>query len=177
MIEVLVTIVILAIGLLGLMNMQGRLQRSEVESYQRTQALMLLQDMASRIEVNRADTSSYVIGDPNDPASIGSGSTCPTAVATLQERDRKEWCEALQGAGETEGGTNVGAMIGGRGCVYELFGGAEYQVTVAWQGLGPISSPSVICGKGNYDAAGTECINDLCRRSVTTIVRLGDLPP
>ena len=41
MIEVLVTIVICVIGLWGLTEVQARLQMSEMESYQRSQALML----------------------------------------------------------------------------------------------------------------------------------------
>ncbi|MDP3678960.1 MAG: prepilin-type N-terminal cleavage/methylation domain-containing protein, partial [Methylotenera sp.] len=49
LLEVLVTIVILAIGLLGLAGLQAKLQSSEMESYQRAQALILLNDMASRI--------------------------------------------------------------------------------------------------------------------------------
>lgn len=178
MIEVLVTIVILIIGLLGLMQMQSRLQKSEVESYQRTQALMLAKDMANRISMNRADAASYQIGDPNTPTSIG-GSTCPTATGTLQERDRNEWCEALQGAAEVQAGSNVGALINGRGCVYSLDGGREYLVTVVWQGLTPIAAPGVICGKETpnpYDG-GTNCIDDLCRRAVSTVVRMGTLPP
>ena len=43
MIEVLVTIVICVIGLWGLTKVQSRLQMSEVESYQRSQALMLME--------------------------------------------------------------------------------------------------------------------------------------
>jgi type IV pilus assembly protein PilV len=186
MIEVLVTIAILAIGLTGLMQMQSRLQKSEMESYQRTQALMLVNDMASRISTNRADAASYVIGDPTDPTSIGDVTIdCPTADPTsdtVQEVDRAEWCNALKGASERQGTSNVGALIGGRGCVYELADadGVEYMVSVVWQGLTPISAPSVICGKeptNPYDRVGSECVNDLCRRAVTTIVRLVTLPP
>ena len=183
MIEVLITIVIVAIGLGGLMLMQSRLQKSEVESYQRTQALMLVNDMANRISTNRADAASYVIGAEDDETSIGGG-VCPTASTTLQERDRAEWCDALQGAAERESGNSVGALIGGRGCVYELAGGREYMVTVVWQGLTPISSPTVICGKDLYDGPaspvgpeGYDCVDDLCRRSFSTVVRFGTLPP
>jgi type IV pilus assembly protein PilV len=187
MIEVLVTIAILAIGLTGLMQMQSRLQKSEMESYQRTQALMLANDMASRISTNRANAADYVIGDPNDPTSIGDVTDpCPVAVPgtdTVQEVDTAQWCNALQGASELQGTSNVGALIGGRGCVYQLpdVDGVEYMVSVVWQGLTPISAPSVICGKDSpnpYDGpVGSECVNDLCRRAVTTIVRLGTLPP
>ena len=179
MIEVLVTIVILAIGLAGILQMQTRLQKSEVESYQRTQAIMLVNDMANRIATNRANAASYVIGTETDPLSMGA-EVCPTALTTLQERDRVEWCNALKGASEVQSGSNVGSLIGGRGCVYERDGGSEYLVTVVWQGLTPISSPAVICGKESpnpFDGAGSDCVNDLCRRSFTTIVRFGTLPP
>ena len=172
MLEVLITIVILTIGLLGLAGLQSRLQASEMEAYQRAQALILLNDMASRITTNRANAASYVTGADSP---LGAGSACPTTTATQQEIDAGEWCDALQGAGETLDASNVGAMVGGRGCVEDL-GGGEYLVTVAWQGLGPVSAPpdSVACGAGEYDG-GTNCVGDLCRRTVTTIVRIGDL--
>ena len=172
MLEVLITIVILTIGLLGLAGLQSRLQASEMEAYQRAQALILLNDMASRIATNRAKAADYETGSD---APLGAGNACPTTTATQQEIDAGEWCDALQGAGETLDASNVGAMVGGRGCVEDL-GGGEYLVTVAWQGLGPISAPpdSVACGAGEYDG-GTNCVDDLCRRTVTTIVRIGDL--
>lgn len=176
MIEVLVTVVILAFGLLGLVGLQTKLQASEMEAYQRAQALILLQDMASRIASNRNAAASYVTATP-----VGTGATCatPTGTLTRQEQDAIEWCNALQGAAETEnsGASKIGAMIGGRGCV-ETVGTNEYMVTVAWQGLGPLSVPptSITCGAGLYNGtAGTPCVNDLCRRTVTTIVRIAAL--
>ena len=53
MIEVLVTIVILSFGLLSLAGVQARLQKTGLEAYQRSQAMLLLEDMAQRITVNR----------------------------------------------------------------------------------------------------------------------------
>ena len=53
MIEVLVTLIILLVGLLGLAGLMMQSQRSEMESYQRVQALILLQQMAGRINANR----------------------------------------------------------------------------------------------------------------------------
>lgn len=169
MIEVLVTLVIVAIGLLGLAGLQSRLQVSEMEAYQRSQALILLQDMANRLAANRANADAYETATP-----LGAGITCPTATATRQQADFSEWCAALQGAAETMGAARVGAMVGGRGCIEE-FGAGEYLITVAWQGLSPISAPAPACGQGSYDTAGTACTGDLCRRVVTTIVRIGDL--
>jgi type IV pilus assembly protein PilV len=172
LLEVLVTLIILAIGLLGLAGLQMRLQASEMEAYQRAQALILLNDMASRIAANRVNAASYVTGG----TPLGAGMTCPTGSATRQEADAAAWCEALQGTGETLGGSNVGTMVGGRGCVEQLVGTDDFMVTVAWQGLTPISAPpdSVTCGVGEYDG-GSGCVEELCRRTVTTIVRIGNL--
>ena len=174
LLEVLVTIIILAIGLLGLAGLQTRLQSSEMESYQRTQALIMLDDMASRIATNRTNAASYVTGAATP---LGGTAACPTTTATQQQTDAGEWCNALKGAGETLGGNDVGAMVGGRGCV-ESIGSDQYLITVAWQGMTPISAPpdSVACGQDLYNgAAGSACTDDLCRRTVTTIVRIGDL--
>jgi type IV pilus assembly protein PilV len=174
MIEVLVTMVIIAFGLLGMAGLQMRMQASEMESYQRSQALLLLSDIANRISVNRNNASSYLVA----PASaLGAGMTCPTTTSTMAQRDLGEWCNGIQGAAETSGGSKVGAMIGGRGCVESLPGG-DIMVTVAWQGLTPIAAPpaSVTCGANSYNAStGASCVNDLCRRAVTTIVRIATL--
>lgn len=171
MIEVLVTIVILTLGLLGMAGLQARLQVSEMESYQRTQALILLEDMANRIATNRSAAATYVTGSP-----LGAGTTCspPPSTPTVQQVDASEWCNALQGAAETSGGNKVGAMIGARGCVTSTIAN-EYMVTVAWQGMAPISAPpaSVTCGKDLYD--GGVCTGDRCRRAITTVVRIGTL--
>ncbi len=66
--------------------------------------------------------------------------------------DSAEWCNALQGAAETSGSSRLGTVIGGRGCVQDM-GNNEYLVTIAWQGLVPISAPpaGVACGKDLYD--------------------------
>lgn len=175
MVEVLVTLVIIAFGLLGMAGLQMRLQVSEVESYQRSQALLLLNDMANRIATNRtaATTGAYAVaaGSP-----LGVGMSCPGAVGTQAERDLKEWCEGLKGAAEVLGANNAGAMIGGRGCVESI--GGDIMVTVAWQGMTPIAAPpaSVGCGAGSYNGtAGAACVNDLCRRTVTTLVRIATL--
>lgn len=177
MIEVLVTIVIIAFGLLGLAGLQVRLQTSEMESYQRSQALLLLNDMGNRIATNRNNAASYVT---TAASPLGAGMTCPTTTASVVQNDLREWCNALKGAGETTGSgltkIEVGAMVGGRGCVESVDG--DYFVTVVWQGLTPIAAPpaSVACGAGSYNgAAGSSCVSDLCRRTVTTLVRIATL--
>jgi type IV pilus assembly protein PilV len=181
MMEILITIVVVVIGTLGLVEMQGRLQKSEMESYQRTQAMILLNDMASRISANRANAASYDRSAESTAfyGGLSSELTCSSLVAspaTLQGNDAAQWCQALQGAGETQAGTSVGAMIGGRGCV-EPNGADQFMVTVVWQGTTPIAAPpaNVTCGANLYNVAGTDCINDLCRRYVTTLVSIARL--
>jgi len=66
----------------------------------------------------------------------------------------------------------------------EILGAAankEYLVTVAWQGLAPVSAPpaSIACGLNLYNGAVTStssnCTADRCRRAVTTVVRIATL--
>ncbi len=180
LIEVLVTMIIVVLGLLGLAGLQVQLQKNEMESYQRSQALLLLNDMGNRIVTNRGAAASYVTG-ATDP--LGVAMTCPSTTTTVAQLDLRQWCQALQGAAETTGaGTatvSVGALVGGRGCVEDVDGGG-YLVTVAWQGLTPISAPpaSVACGAGSYNGTtGSSCIDDRCRRAVTTLVRIANLTP
>ena len=77
LIEVLVTVVIVALGLMGAAGLQSRMQLSEVEAYQRTQALVLLNDMANRITVNRsaaASVSTFAGASANTPTRFASPS-------------------------------------------------------------------------------------------------------
>lgn len=156
MIEVLVTIVILAFGLLGLSGIQARMLTMEMESYQRSQALLLLNDMASRLETRvAASGADYVTTDPlgtDDPTDCDSPAD---AVA----RDKCEWSNLLRGSAETSGSTNVGAMIGARGCITQIQAPNPavgvctpgiYEVAVAWQGLAGTVAPSNSCGSGEY---------------------------
>lgn len=157
LVEVLVTIVILLIGLLGLAGLQGRALNAQMESYQRSQALILLKDMADRIEANRANAAAYVTTGLN-PAYLGTDNAEETncsAKTTRQLRDSCEWNNALLGAAEKVGGNKVGAMIGARGCIYEVTPVATgnrglYVVTVAWQGLNSTAAPVSPCGQGKY---------------------------
>ena len=172
LIEVLVSIIVVAIGLLGLAGLQTRMQAAEMESYQRSQALVLLDDMAGRIATNRTQAASYVTTSANP---VGAGMTCPTVIATRQQSDVAAWCRGLQGAAEKMGNSSTGAMVGGRGCV-ESLPDNEYLITVSWQGLTPLSAPAAgaACGENLYNNAA-ECTGDKCRRVVTTLVRIGTL--
>lgn len=149
LLEVLVSIVILLVGVLGLAGLISRSQQAEMESYQRAQALVLLQDMVARINANRKNAVNYV----GTYAPTAATSPCPTTSTTAL--DLCEWQNALLGAAEKSGTSNVGAMIGARGCINELDASSTnkvYMVSVAWQGMGKTFAPtdSPACGANAY---------------------------
>jgi len=177
LIEVLVTLVIVAIGLFALAGLQAKLQVSEIDAYQRAQALLLLQDMADRIASNRNYAAAYVTGAGRGALGTGDSPAADCTTLASAARDRCEWSTALQGAAETaEDHSLTGAMVGARGCV-EGLGSNTYLITVVWQGLTPLSAPSagLACGAGNYGETDSPCGGDLCRRAVSTVVRIGTL--
>jgi type IV pilus assembly protein PilV len=177
LIEVLVTLVIVAIGLFALAGLQAKLQVSEIDAYQRAQALLLLQDMADRIASNRNYAAAYVTGAGRSALGTGDSPAADCTTLASAARDRCEWSTALQGAAETaEDHSLTGAMVGARGCV-EGLGSNTYLITVVWQGLTPLSAPSagLACGAGNYGETDSPCGGDLCRRAVSTVVRIGTL--
>ena len=167
MIEVLITIVILMIGLLGLAGLQTKALTAQMESYQRSQALILLKDMADRIDANRKNAASYV-------TTLGTGAACPAAGGSVASTDLNQWCNALLGAAEAQSGVgNVGAMIGARGCITQTIAPAtgvpsQYLVAVAWQGLNNTAAPTITCGAGQYG-------NETLRRVVALPVNIADL--
>ena len=176
LIEVMITVMVLSFALLGLAKLQMQLQVTEMESYQRTQALLLSRDMANRISTNRLAATAYVT-----TSALGTGMTCPTtnAASSMADKDLSQWCSAITGAAEKNGTSDAGSVIGGRGCVERLGTSNEYMITVAWQGLTPLVAPasSVTCGAGAYrTSTGGVCDStELCRRAVTTVVRFESL--
>ena len=178
LVEVLVTIVILMIGLLGLAGLQGRALTSQLESYQRSQALVLLKDIENRINANRKHAADYVTASNT---TLGVGLGCPAAATPVASVDKNEWCGALKGAAEGQsGGTATGAMIGARGCVYQITApasgvAATYRAVVAWQGLNSSKAPDITtatspgkCGQGLYG-------NESLHRVVALPISIADL--
>lgn len=197
MVEILITIVIVVIGLLGIAGLQARAHVAELESYQRAQALVLLYDMVDRINNNRLAASCYAIttnttnGTPYLGDSAGGGhfstptSACAVsspAINTLANNAINEWDALLQGSAETKGTSSVGAMIGARGCVsYDsgteyidatsganIAGTGMYTVAVSWQGMAESFSPTATCAKNLYGSENR-------RRTVWVTMRLATL--
>jgi type IV pilus assembly protein PilV len=174
LVEVLVTVVVLAFGLLGIAALQAKMQVGTVESYQRAQAVVLLDDMRARLLGNAAHAADYVTTAP-----LGTGDSTATDCTSLAigaARDRCEWSQELQGSAEkTSAGSASGAMVGARGCVDQVqapnpaAGVCQpgiYRISVAWQGLHPTLAPSLSCGANRYGP-------DANRRAIAVQVTIG----
>ena len=169
LIEVLVAIVIVVIGLLGLAGLQARINLSEMESFQRTQAIVLMQDMADRIISNRKNAANYITAAP-----LGTGNASGDCSGLfMSDKDLCEWNNALLGAAESASGSKVGAMIGARGCIQQTVATMpqQYVISVTWQGLNPTVTPAAAlnCAQGLYGA------DDRLRRIMTTTVTMACL--
>jgi len=168
MMEVLITIVILTVGLLGVAGLQARMQLAEVESYHRSHAIVLLQDMVDRVAANRRNAMNYVTATP-----LGTGNAVQNCIGlTGSAYDLCEWNNALLGASETSsGGQQVGAMIGARGCITNVSATMprEFTVAVVWQGVAPTAAPTATtCGQGLYGDEQT-------RRALVANIKIGCL--
>jgi type IV pilus assembly protein PilV len=182
LIEILVTIVILVFGLLGIVGLQARATNVEMESYQRGQALSLLREMESRIaasrgiveagflsaQVSSTDGSVYMgagAGAENFTDADGACVPPPSPVATNADRlvaarfEACQWALQLIGSAAQEGATNVGAMIGARGCLLRMNppennAVADFYIVVVWQGITKGSEPPA-------DSPSGQCASDV----------------
>ena len=147
MIELLITLVISAFGLLGIAGLQARLHVSEIEAAQRAQATILLKHMTDRIAANRKNAMSYVTAED-----LGT-SVQDCSGQTGAALDLCEWNNLLAGASETSGSARLGGMIGARGCIANVAAvmPRKFVVSVVWQGLTSTVAPGgTTCGANQY---------------------------
>lgn len=114
LIEVLITVLILAIGLLGLASLQANSLVGSQQSYMRSQATSLAYDMTDRL---RANKRAALDGDYN--SSFGDAVTCgvPQGGGTVAEDDLESWQIALacaltegRGAVDVDGGSGIATI-------------------------------------------------------------------
>jgi len=170
LVEVMVTLVITAYGLLGLTGLMSSMHVVESEGFARSQALLLLADMTERIGAGNPQTAAAVAAyaDSNKAgllAPAGTGDSQPvdcSALAAGGARDVCEWSNLLKGISEKLGGNPVGAIQGARGCIELLTAPdattgvctpATFRVSVAWQGMLVSAAPGNACGRNLYGSA------------------------
>jgi len=127
LIEVLVTLVVLAIGLLGLAGLQASSLKHNNNAYQRTQATLLAYDILDRMRANPVgiengdyDSIDTGGGSLTDPGCIDTG--CDPA--TLAVNDAFEWADRL-----------ATALPSGRGVIVGNGANAPFTVTVMWDDM------------------------------------------
>ncbi len=111
-IEVLVAMLVLAIGLLGLAALQAQGLRFNHDAYIRTQATHLASDIIDRMRTNRANIADYRDADP--------GGACDPAAATVSN-DLTCWYDAL-----------AFVLPSGNGAITDNGADNFYDVTVRW---------------------------------------------
>jgi type IV pilus assembly protein PilV len=193
MIEVLVALALVLIGILGLVGLQSRAHQGEMESYQRTQALVVLRDLVDRLETHRQAATCFGFTTSSGSPYVGTGGTLPgvcnaTGVPATDQAALDAitaWSSHLEGTSELSGGSNVGAMINAVGCVAldpapDTVTPDMYTVAVAWQGLSdlPPATPAADASAGEKNAAacGTGLFGTEARRRIVwTTIELGKL--
>jgi type IV pilus assembly protein PilV len=126
LIEVLISMLILAVGLLGLAGLQATGLRNNLSAYHRSQATQLAYDIADRMRANVADaqnlaTSVYIAMDPEDAATQAActaiaGACSPTLMA---QHDLFEW------------NSNITSILpSGEGSI--AVAGSLFTITVNW---------------------------------------------
>jgi type IV pilus assembly protein PilV len=164
MIEILITLVITAFGLLGLATFATKATALSVDATQRARAAALLNDMAARIGNNKANAAAYVTGAVQGAAVINN---CG-AVAVGPARDLCEWNNLLAGANDAQAGGNAG-FLGYRGCVTQPDNlNPVFVVTVAWGSLTPGIPSADLCAEGVFG-------DDAQRRTIRSQVRVATL--
>jgi type IV pilus assembly protein PilV len=164
LIDVLISLFILAFGMLALARVMAQSSLSEVEASQRSQAMTLAQDMSERINLNRKNAAAYV-GDYS--ATWGPSGAADCTGLTGVNEDVCEWQNLLAGSKTLDGASAIGAPIAARGCVISPAPNI-YVIAVAWQGLVPTTGSESACGANAFDREDN-------RRVFSTVVQIATL--
>jgi len=169
MIEVLITVFVVAIGLLGIASVQFISKRSNFEAVQRTTATLLANDIIERMRANPGMLLEYA-GDAGSPIAPLGGPTatrtqpaldCTTSACSpfeLSQYDLWEWETALNGLSEqvTADGSSTGGLHSPTACITTTGAAgavdrsARYDVAIAWRGGTQLADPDTSdCGRGS----------------------------
>lgn len=190
LLEVLVSLAILVVGLLGIAGLMAKGQRASFEAYQRQQALAFASDIAEKIRANEGGAPFYTTtllpatDMPGNGVLFAAINDCMAGGCTREELAQYElalWDGLLDGSSETSGGAanRVGGIINAIGCVDWDGNAAQpvFRVSVAWQGEAKTVAPAAVmagvCGNGLY---GTNEQHRLVTIDVTTCRLNGAAP-
>ncbi len=126
MIEILVTILIISLAVLGSAGLQVQALKTNQGGQFRNQAVFLLNDMVERMKANKAYSVSATTGYGNTASSAGMTTDCNTApcsAAVLAAYDIAKWQAAI-----------LTVLPQGTGTVTQTTAGnpSSYTVTISW---------------------------------------------
>jgi type IV pilus assembly protein PilV len=188
LIEVLVTLFVVAVGLLSVAGLQAISKKVNYDAVQRTTATALATSMVERLRANPGQLLSYVTSDAST-ASGGTDCSAASAACTPQQVaafDLTAWANSLQGTSVTASGVNAGGLVDPTGCVFATAQAGLYVVAVAWRGVTGVDPPGAdepaddptrnTCGKGlgRYDDPLKNGVDDRMRRVVIMNVIVAD---
>lgn len=158
LVEILVTILVLAVGLLSAASLQLLSKRSNYDSAQRTSAAHLAQDLLERMRSNSTALGSYIpggdlggdtLGDAPPVDCANAGVDCmPEDVAAY---DLWQWEELLDGELENSAGEATGGLVAPTACLTgpDFGGTGTYSIAIAWRGMTELDDPAIDdCGAG-----------------------------
>ena len=160
LLEVMITVFVVAVGLLSVAGLQAISKKSNFDSVQRTVAAALAQDLIERIRANSSQGAVYVSKagsgiseSSNTPAAPGVD--CNTGVvgtsvctpAQVVDFDLYQWTQALFGRAESvTTGTGpsasteyTGGLSSATACIANATAPCgTYTVTIVWRGITPL---------------------------------------
>ena len=159
LLEVMITVIVISVGLIGMAGLQVATKRAGFQASQRTLALTLANDMMQRITLNPSSLATYATGA--NPLGAGSIASAPTkclgtaaaancTAAQLVAWDRWEWEQRIDGAttlNKDASNANAGGLVAPRGCI--VVNGAQVRVVINWRGLVAATDPgtaNTTCG-------------------------------
>jgi len=166
MIEVLITMLVVSLGLLGIAAMYIRSQQFADEAYQRYQALDIAHQLAEQLSTNRTEAakeanSAYVTNPITGTSLPGGSAFSPTSTCTgcdsvaMAGLDMTAFNNAITGAQKVKGASQkISALVGALGCVESLGVASSvtdplrYRISVVWQGRQVSAAPIETTGCG-----------------------------
>ncbi|MDO9617653.1 MAG: type IV pilus modification protein PilV [Pseudomonas sp.] len=146
LIEVMIAMIILAVGLLGMASLTVRSQQSNESAYARSQASLLAYDIIERMRANKVAfsalearkvsfaTQSNAYAFTSLPTCATPAAGTPATPAAQATKDLAEWCTALRNSLPS---VNAGQTLIART-------GNTYRVHLAWQDSGPDNSAQFV---------------------------------
>lgn len=122
LLEVMIAMVIFAVGLLGLAGIQALSLENTSSSYSRSQAVLLAYEMVDRIKANSGVADDYVTAHDDTATQPASGDLCDANTcnfAAMAAFDLWQWKTSLSST-----------LLSGRGSVSNA--GSTYTITVHW---------------------------------------------